>query len=607
MELTVDQALQKGVSAHGAGNLQEAERLYRFILQFQPAHPDANHNLGVLAVSVNKPEAALPFFKTALEENPNIEQFWLSYADALMKENRVPEAEKALAEGKKNFPKSENFNVLEQQLQSWSNNKSPPQSKLNNLLEKYQNARYEDAEAMATSITREFPGHQFGWKMLGVLLARAGKKSEALSAYQKAVHLAPQDAEAHNNLGTALEGFGRFEEAKASYRQSIALKPDYVEAHNNLGNTLKELGRLEEAEACYRQALSLKSDYAEGHNNLGNALQELSRFEEAEACYVRAVELKADYAEAHNNLGNVLQVLGRLEEAEASYRQSISLKSDYAEAHNNLGATLQELGRLDEAETCFRQAIELEPGFALAHQQLGTIHYINGDIDSALESMDRSRAIDPRLKSTRLLLAVLKSRKFGKKGEVVVDNLSRLPWVTELTVNSLSLNRVVEAELIASLYKTASVKLKNSTDARHGNGICSPAFDLFDDDRPIIKAVAHDLKIIMREAVKAEVFIMDSFFNIFVAGSGASPHRHINNLDVVKGLGLERKKYSLVYYLCEGDQSGSEPGTLRLYDPSEDILPYEGMITIIPAGRRHSAAYDGGKDRVMIGVNFYSL
>jgi len=344
MKLTVDQALQKGVSAHGAGDLQEAERLYRFILQSQPAHPDANHNLGVLAVSVNKPEAALPFFKIALEKNPNIEQFWLSYADALMKENRVPEAEKALAEGKKNCPKSENFTVLEQQLQSWSNNKSPPQSQLNNLLEKYQNARYDDAETMATSITLEFPGHQFGWKMLGVLLARTGRKSEALSAYQKAVQLAPQDAEAQNNLGTALEGFGRFEEAKASYRQSIALKPDYVEAHNNLGNTLKELGRLEEAEASYRQAISLKSDYAEGHNNLGNTLQELSRFEEAEACYRRSIELKADYAEAHNNLGNTLQVLGRLEESEACYRQAMAFKFDFAEAHNNLGSTLQELG-----------------------------------------------------------------------------------------------------------------------------------------------------------------------------------------------------------------------------------------------------------------------
>ena len=50
MELTTEQALQKGVAAHREGKLQDAERLYRAILQSQPAHPDANHNLGVIAV-----------------------------------------------------------------------------------------------------------------------------------------------------------------------------------------------------------------------------------------------------------------------------------------------------------------------------------------------------------------------------------------------------------------------------------------------------------------------------------------------------------------------------------------------------------------------------
>ena len=59
MELTIEQALQQGVAAHKEGKLQDAERLYRAILQSQPTHSDANHNLGVLAVSVNKADAAL--------------------------------------------------------------------------------------------------------------------------------------------------------------------------------------------------------------------------------------------------------------------------------------------------------------------------------------------------------------------------------------------------------------------------------------------------------------------------------------------------------------------------------------------------------------------
>ncbi|MCH2550418.1 MAG: tetratricopeptide repeat protein, partial [Alphaproteobacteria bacterium] len=101
MELTIEQALRQGIAAHKEGKIQEAERLYRAILQSQPTHPDANHNLGVLAVSVNKAEAALPFFKTALEANPKIEQFWLSYIDALIKEKQFDNAKEVLEQGKK--------------------------------------------------------------------------------------------------------------------------------------------------------------------------------------------------------------------------------------------------------------------------------------------------------------------------------------------------------------------------------------------------------------------------------------------------------------------------------------------------------------------------
>ena len=92
MKLTIAQALQRGVEAHRGGRLQEAERFYRAILGSQPSHPDANHNLGVLTVSLNKAEAALPLFKTALEANPKAEQFWLSYIDALIRLNMLNDA-----------------------------------------------------------------------------------------------------------------------------------------------------------------------------------------------------------------------------------------------------------------------------------------------------------------------------------------------------------------------------------------------------------------------------------------------------------------------------------------------------------------------------------
>ena len=115
-ELTLEKALQKGIEAHKAGKVQEADQYYTAILQTQPKHPDANHNMGVLAVGVGKVDQALPFLKTALEANPNIEQFWLSYIDALVKLEKLADAKAVLDQAKDTGVKGDAFDQLEKRL-----------------------------------------------------------------------------------------------------------------------------------------------------------------------------------------------------------------------------------------------------------------------------------------------------------------------------------------------------------------------------------------------------------------------------------------------------------------------------------------------------------
>lgn len=100
-QMTIHEVLQKAIEAHKTSKLQDAERLYRTILQVQVNHPDANHNLGVLAVQAGKPEEGLPYFKLALETNPKVDQFWISYVDTLTKLGKIDEAISVLNKGKK--------------------------------------------------------------------------------------------------------------------------------------------------------------------------------------------------------------------------------------------------------------------------------------------------------------------------------------------------------------------------------------------------------------------------------------------------------------------------------------------------------------------------
>ncbi|MDC0432025.1 tetratricopeptide repeat protein [Hyphomicrobiales bacterium] len=214
---------------------------------------------------MNQIEAALPLFKTALNVNPNIEQFWISYIDALVKAKHLKDAKQAIKKAQKKGFDAKKLQALFSQSKVNSETKAPSQQQLSSLLEYYQAGQYGDAERLAKSITQEFPQHQFGWKVLGAVLKQTGRVIDSLTAMQKSAQLAPQDAEAHSNLGVTLQELGRLDESLVSCRQAIALKPDYAEAHRNLGVTLKEVGILDEAEASYTQAIALKPDYAEAH------------------------------------------------------------------------------------------------------------------------------------------------------------------------------------------------------------------------------------------------------------------------------------------------------------------------------------------------------
>ena len=138
MELTLEQALQKGIEAHKAGKVQEADRYYTAILKAQPKHPDANHNMGVLAVGVGKIEEALPFFKVALEVTSDIAQYWLSYIDVLIRLERIEDAKALFEQAKGKGLKGDAFNALENRMnlvrKTVIANQDPPEEKLQALI-----------------------------------------------------------------------------------------------------------------------------------------------------------------------------------------------------------------------------------------------------------------------------------------------------------------------------------------------------------------------------------------------------------------------------------------------------------------------------------------
>ncbi|MDG1026613.1 MAG: tetratricopeptide repeat protein [Gammaproteobacteria bacterium] len=336
MKLTLKQALNRGVEAHKKGRIQEAERFYRTVLLSDPKNSDANHNLGILAVSSNRASIALPLFKTALEANPRSEQFWLSYINVLIIEREFEKAERSIKQARKLDVDVEKLNVLKAQLttrtsQDQPNNLTPPQDQLHNLLKYYQASHYDEAEQLAKKITQIFPAHQFAWKILGAVLMQTGRTAESLVPMQKAVQTEPKNAEALSNLGVTLLKLGKIQDAEASFKKAVALKPNYAEAHNNLGATFKEQGKLSEAAKSFSRATVVKPDYAEAHNNLGIMLKALGKLDQAKASYTQAISLAPYNAKAHRHL----TLLKKFHSKDRQYSKMLEIYSDQSISKGN--------------------------------------------------------------------------------------------------------------------------------------------------------------------------------------------------------------------------------------------------------------------------------
>ena len=219
--------LHKGNASLGQGRAEEAEYFYKNILISTPKHPDANHNLGLITLSKNETKKALSLFKNALDINPNVEQFWLSYIEALIKDHQIEKVEHLFNSNKKIAVSEEKILILKSKLNYVKGNiiNTPTKSQLEKLLYYYQNEQYENAKNLSSLLIKDFPNHPFSWKILGAILAQTGQEKEALKIIQKTVELAPQDAKAHNNLGNILKSTGSLLEAEKCYRRAISLEP----------------------------------------------------------------------------------------------------------------------------------------------------------------------------------------------------------------------------------------------------------------------------------------------------------------------------------------------------------------------------------------------
>ncbi len=445
---TFGEAIQRARQLLGGGDLDQAEQIYRRLIEAVPKAADPWHELGIAQLQANRPGAAVEYLRQAVALEPGTAAYHVNLAAAYRMLKRPGDAIASFQRALKLAP--------------------PTAELLNNFaLALKDTGQAEMALGAFDEALRIRPQYANGHFNRGNLLAEMGRLEEASVSYASAVELEPDDAAAHCKLGLVYLELGQLAEvpptvparqramiaaAADSLRQAMLLDPHYAGAHadfvalleqqgwiaeaidcwqnllqhrphdaaayNNLGALLATHGQCDEAAQCWRRALELKPDFAEAHNNLAALLESQDQLDEAERNCRRAIALRPDFAEAHGNLAGVLTRQNKLVEAVAAYRRALELRPDFAEMYNNLGGVLEKVGQFDEAADCSRRALEIKPHLAEATINLGMLLAEQGKVAEARECYRQALEIAPDNPVWKLSLLSLCPNVFNSNEEI---------------------------------------------------------------------------------------------------------------------------------------------------------------------------------------------
>lgn len=152
-------------------------------------------------------------------------------------------------------------------------------------------------------------------------LYRDDQDTQAAEAFQQAIKLDPELAEAHFRLGLAYDALGQEQEAEAAYKKAVETYKKYLardenekdgEAHYNLGQTYNGLHLYSEAVREYRQATRLNPDDAAIYYDLGLALMRLAQYDEAAAAFSKSLELDPQNYRAEDALAEAKEGVTRI-------------------------------------------------------------------------------------------------------------------------------------------------------------------------------------------------------------------------------------------------------------------------------------------------------
>ena len=180
--------------------------------------------------------------------------------------------------------------------------------------------------------------------------------------------------------GLKFSSQGRHLDAISCFEQALALKPNDVGTLFALGNTAQALGLNQPAAEFFRKVLAQEPGRIEALINLTNLLRAQGQFESARALLEPALARNPESAELLLSLGSTWREVGDTERAKHYYRAALDVRPDYALALSNLADLLADDGDTETALAFYDRALKAEKGNAQIRLNRAMLHLLTGNL-----------------------------------------------------------------------------------------------------------------------------------------------------------------------------------------------------------------------------------
>ena len=206
------------------GHLELAQGQLHTLMLLAPPAPvlaEAQALLGELKRDQGDREGALSYFTLAAETDPEAANPWAALGDMAREESRWDDAMRCYREALLREPDAADLQVQLGYV----------------LLETQQS---QAAEQTFLEALEQDPGEYSAYLGLSEVYRFANRREDQMAMVEKALALAPQDADVWNAKGVALEVTGHLKEGTDAYERALALEPQHRKAANNLGFILEK-------------------------------------------------------------------------------------------------------------------------------------------------------------------------------------------------------------------------------------------------------------------------------------------------------------------------------------------------------------------------------